>query len=67
MKDFEEIKKEDVLLRLINGDEVFAYVLTVTANNNVTSIVKRLKNETLDVITKIIDSANVAFFIRKKE
>ncbi len=65
MKDFIQITKDDVLPRLMNNEEVYAFTLIIGKNGSVTHGSKKLKNETIDNISKTISSNNVILFVRK--
>lgn len=66
MRDFIQITKDDVLPRLLNGEEVYAFTLTVYKNGNITPTCNRLSSEKLEVISKKINDPNVVLFVKKE-
>ena len=67
MRDFEEIRREEVLNELVNGFEIFAFVLKVDSRKAVTDLSYKLRNEKIVVIQNLIANPNAVFFKKKEE
>ena len=64
MKNFEQIKKDDALSRLMNKEEVFAFGFTIKSNGTMTPFTKRLRDETIGTISNIINGENVVLYVK---
>ncbi len=66
MRDYIQITKDDVLPRLMNGEEVYAFTLKIYKNGNVNPDCRKLSNEKLETIATIIRDPNVVLFVKKE-
>lgn len=64
MKDFIQITKDDVLPRLMNDEQVYAFVLNMRSNG-ITPDSYKLKEKQLGTIAKLINHDNVILFVKK--
>lgn len=67
MRDFEKIDREEVLTEIVNGADIFAFVLKIDARKSVTYMAHRLRDEKVGVIQRLIAQANVVFYKKKEE
>ena len=66
MRDFEKIPREEVLIELANGSDIFAFILKLDSKGAVTYGGYRLREEKIGVIQRFIAQDNVVFY-KKKE
>lgn len=67
MRDFEEIAREDVITEMVNGSDIFAFVLKIDSRKAVTYMGYRLRNEKIGAIQSLTNQANVVFYKKKEE
>ena len=66
MKNFTSISKDEVIPRLMEGEEVYAFYFTIYKNGNVVPVAKRLSPETLSSLHKIVNDPNIVFYVKKE-
>lgn len=67
MRDFEKLDPKEVIVEMVNGADIFAFVLNVDSRKTVTYRSYRLRDEKVGFIQKLTNQANVVFYKKKEE
>lgn len=66
MNDFIQITKDDVIPRIMNGEDVYAFGFNISSKGYVTQFAKKLNGETVGIIANIVNGENVVLYAKTK-